>query len=225
MMMAICLFRFMSKEELRAAERFHRGYHREQDAVTDAVVLLDVLLQTTDREDDGVAEVIIVFPGEVFDHDALHVGEERLDLVFSILRRGQGETLLGIDIRIRGEAAAELEAVGEPLPIVLANTSEERLFERLEEAANQGQRRIASTHREEGTEMPLDVGELVTLVIAIRFRQVVDDLREVERAELPFREVLLVQKGVEDSQEEVCIQLVLGTDVSYGAVAQSEADA
>ena len=141
----------MSKGELRAAERFHRGYHREQDAVTDAVVLLDVLLQTTDREDDGVAEVIIVFPGEVFDHDALHVGEERLDLVFSILRRGQGETLLGIDIRIRGEAAAELEAVGEPLPIVLANTSEERLFERLEEAANQGQGRVASTHREEGT--------------------------------------------------------------------------
>ena len=76
---------------------------------------------------------------------------------------------------------------------------------------------------DEELEVPLDVGQLVLQVVAVRLLQIIDDLPEVEVLEFLFGEVIFVDKRVDDGEEEVGIYVVCFADGLDCVVAHAEA--
>ena len=74
-------------------------------------------------------------------------------------------------------------------------------------------------------EVALDVGQLVLEIVEVGLLQIVDDLREVEVLELLLREIVFVDEGVDDGEEEVRVYVVRIADGLDRVVAHAEANA
>lgn len=108
--------------------------HGQEDAMPDAVVLADVAAEGVDGEEDGVAEVLVVWACEVLEHDVAHVVEGRLD-GFVVVGGGVGACPAAVSLRVSSCG----KEVGEPVSFVGFDAAAEALLEGGEHVSQEAQ--------------------------------------------------------------------------------------
>lgn len=180
----------------------------QQDTVADTVVLPYIVFERDDGHDNGVAEVEVVAPRQMYYEHILQVGQHLLD-------RQRGKPVDIVDRRARGYG-------GEEIVIVAAYGSENLFLDCVEEAAHKRQVAVVARRMKQGVEMALDIRYLESRVVILCLDEIVGNGRQLDALQCLLGKVVVVGIGVDYRHQKVGVESVVAAYFAESQVAYTE---